>query len=178
VSVAEHFLRSDEAHNSTGIGFDWRLGTGTSGWGWGFGFGWYATDLDRGIGGRTVNFGELRVRPIVASYGYTHRFRRFTATADLSAGYAFTSFSMTPEASAAIARAPERSMTTDVSNTAILKPEAGLWYDINSRFGISLDLAYIVARPNLTVTSALGRESRSLRADAFVIQTGLVYSIF
>jgi hypothetical protein len=177
INVSEHVLLTDGAHSSTGIGLNWRLGTGSEGWGWNFGFGWYSSDLDRAIDGRAMALGELKIRPIVGGYGYTRRFGRLTVDGHVMAGYAFNSFSTESQA-AALAAASGGPVAVDASNCGILRPEASFWYDINRRFGLSVDLGYVFARPTLTITSSRGTDSHQLRADAIVIQAGIVYSIF
>src|SRR3954465_4474963 len=65
---------SDEtAHGDPSVGLRMRFGHSDPGWGWQFGLGWYSTNFDREIGGRSIETGELKLRPIVAGYGYTLR---------------------------------------------------------------------------------------------------------
>ena len=58
------------------------------------------------------------------------------------------------------------------------KPEVCFWYDVNKKVGLNVTAGYIVARPNVTVSSTAGDDRRRVRADVFVVTVGAVYSIF
>jgi hypothetical protein len=44
--------------------------------------------------------------------------------------------------------------------------------------GIQTAVSYMMARPELVITSSLGENRRRVRADALRFKVGLVYSIF
>ena len=168
-----------EADGHVGVGLTWRIGHSKTGWGWHWGLSWFETHLERSIGGITTNFGDLRVRPIMAGYGYTHVIGRTAITAKAIGGYAFSSMSLAPAAGEAYRdRLGAQSVTVDASNTFALKPEISVWYDINKKLGLNVSSGYIVARPHVTVNSSLGEDRRSVRADMFTFKVGMVYSIF
>ena len=75
-------------------------------------------------------------------------------------------------------RSGARSVSADVSNTLVAKPEVGVWIDLNRKVGLHLNAGYMIARPSMTVSSSLGDDVRRLRADMFIITVGAVYSIF
>lgn len=161
------------------IGIRWRLGHGQTGWGWSWGLNWYTTHLQRRIGERTVDLGKLRIRPFLVGYGYTYAIsERLAVRADVLAGPAYSSFTMTPEADDAYHALPAHSIRSHTEVTAVVKPEAGLWLDLSRRVGVSVDFGYIVARPMLTVESSIGRDARRVRADSFLAGVGVVYRIF
>jgi hypothetical protein len=164
---------------SKGLGIDWRIGHSKDGWGWHYGLGWYATDLNRDIGGRTVPFGELRVRPFMGGYGYTKLIGRKTSiTGDVIGGLAFTSFNLSAAATNAYqgpGGGPGASV--QIGAAPVVKPEVDVWYDLSRRVGVSVNAGYLVVRPRITIDSPLGHESSRLRADAFTVTVGLVYSI-
>jgi hypothetical protein len=168
------------SHGGIGVGFNWRFGHSGTGWGWSCGFGWYSTDIERGVGSRPVEIGELKVRPFVVGYGYTRSLGRTSLSATLLGGYAFTSFRLSPFAAAAYAidNGDLRPVTGDVSNTFVLRPEIGLWYDLNRKMGLHVALAYVVARPKITVQSSRGEDSWRYRADSLALKVGAVYSVF
>lgn len=162
-----------------GLGLTWRIGHSKTGWGWHWGLSWFETHVEQPIGGITTDFGDLHIRPIMAGYGYTHVIGRTAITAKAIGGYAFTSMSLASEAGDAYRdRLGAQSVTVDASNTIAVKPEISAWYDINEKFGLNVSSGYIVARPHVTVTSTLGEDRRSVRADMFTFKVGLVYSIF
>ena len=71
-----------------------------------------------------------------------------------------------------------QSLGVDVSNTFVVKPEIGYWYDLNSKMALHLSAGFMVARPRLTVTNSLGSTSERLRADIFMFKVGAVYKVF
>jgi hypothetical protein len=170
---------SGHAMGHTNPGFLWRFGHGRTGWGWQYGLSWYATDLQQAIGPSTTAFGELHVRPIMGGYGYTRRFTRTAVTAKLLGGYAFTSFELEPTFDDAYRRTlGARTISTDVSNTFVLKPEISAWVDLGRKIGLNLSAGYMIARPEVTVSSTLGDDPRRIRADMFMFKVGAVYSVF
>ena len=157
----------------------WRWGHDRTGWGWHWGLNWYATDLDRSIAGRDTRLGELRVRPIMAGYGYSYVIGRTSITADVLGGYAVTSLALAPAANDAYhQRLGAQSVSGDASNTFVMKPEVGVWFDLTRKIGVHVDTGYMVARPTVTVNSTLGRDSSRIRADMFMFKVGAAYSIF
>src|SRR4051812_23133827 len=126
-------LANDEgAHGNGGIGISWRIGHSEEGWGWEYGLGWFVTDLERNVAGKTVNLGELKVRPIVAGYGYTHRLSpRWYVTGDLVGGLAFTSFGLSSEAENAFrTEAGAERIDAHIGAIPIIRPEIKTWYDL------------------------------------------------
>jgi hypothetical protein len=168
-----------DASGHLGVSLLWRIGQAKSGWGWQYGLNWFSTDLDRSIGGTDTEFGELKVRPILAGYGYTHVVGRAAITGKVLGGYAFTSMRLAPAATDAYYdRIGARSVTADASNTIVVVPEVSAWYDINKKMGVRVSTGYIVARPSITIRSTAGEDKRRVRADMVTFRVGMVYSIF
>ena len=92
--------------------------------------------------------------------------------------YALGSIGLAPRAIDAYRRLGAQTVTADASNSFVLKPEIGVWHDINKRFGLNVNAGYMIARPDVTVTTSAGIEKRTARADQFILKAGLVYSIF
>ncbi|HUR32749.1 MAG TPA: hypothetical protein VM032_03085 [Vicinamibacterales bacterium] len=161
-------------------GLLWRFGHGRNGWGWEYGLSWYSADLREPIEAAPADFGELHVRPFLGGYGYGRRIGRRTAvTARLLGGYALTSFELQPSFNDAYRRVRGAdTVTTEVSNTFVVKPEVSAWVDLSRKIGLNVSLGYMVARPEVTVTSSLGRDARHVRADMLMFKVGAVYSIF
>jgi len=162
-----------------GPGLLWRFGHGKPGWGFHWGLNWFSADLERSIGGDSVEFGELKLRPFMAGYGYTYKVGRTSITAATLAGYAFGSVKMAPVAADAYRdRLGARTISADASNAFTVKPEISGWYDISKKIGLRVNAGYIIARPHVTVHSSLGDDRRGVRADQFILKAGMVYSIF
>jgi hypothetical protein len=179
VRASDRASTSDYAHVEFGPGVLWRFGEGKPGWGFHWGLNWFSVDLDRPIGGNATDLGELHVRPIMAGYGYTYVLHHITISADALGGYAFTSMSLAPTALDAYRTSVGAQWATaDVSNTFVFKPEIGMWHNVNRKIGLNVNFGYMFARPDVTVTTAAGSETRTARADQFIIKGGIVYSIF
>jgi len=179
VSYTARAADASGEHGSNGIGFAWRLGHGGAGWGWSGGLGWFSADIDRTVGGQSIDLGELHVRPLMAGYGYTYSFGRTSVSAQLVGGYAFVSFDQTSAAADAYRdRLGAHALTLHTSNTFVLRPQTSVWINLSKKFGVNLTTGYVIARPRLTVRSSLGEESLRLRADMIVVSSGLVYKIF
>jgi hypothetical protein len=180
VRTSDHASQEDAARGEFGPGLLWRFGHGREGWGFHWGLNWYAVDIDRPIGGQMTELGELKVRPIMAGYGYSYRInRRLNITGAVLGGYAFGSIGLVPGAVDAYERRlGAQSVTARASNTFVLKPELGLWYDLNKDFGLNVNAGYMIARPDVIVDTAIGQDKRTARADQFILKVGVVYSIF
>jgi hypothetical protein len=172
-------LTDESARGHDGIGLLWRFGEGKTGWGWDWALNWYDADIRQPVGGRTVELGELHIRPIMAGYGYSYRRSRQLFTASLIAGYAFASLSLAPEATDAYYdRLGARSLSLKTSNPFVVRPAFSFWHDLSEKVGLNVSVAFLVARPRVTISSTLGDDERRIRADTFQLKMGLAYSIF
>lgn len=173
-------LASDsDLHHVKGRGVMWRIGHDKEGWGWHWGLNWFSTNIDRPIGGSTVDLGELRIRPFMSGYGYTHVVGRTAITADVLGGYAINSIKLSPAAADAFRdRLGALSLSGDARNTVVAKPEIGVWYDVSRKVGITVNVGYMIARPRIMVRSSMGNDERRVNADVLGMTIGAVYSIF
>jgi hypothetical protein len=172
-------LADESARGHRGIGLLWRFGEGDTGWGWEWALNWFDADIRQSIGGGTVELGELRVRPIMVGYGYSYRRNRQLFTASLLGGYAFTSMTLTPDATDAYYdRLGARSVSLTTSNPLVMRPGFSIWHDLSEKVGLNVSVGFLVARPQVTIRSTLGEEQRRIRADTFQVKMGLAYSIF
>jgi hypothetical protein len=180
MSVTARAISSSDASGSANLGFELRLGHGEPGWSWQNSFfGWFDTGVQGSVATRVIGLGQLRVRPIMAGYGYTWTRRRAAITADLVGGYSIDSFTLAPAAGAEYSQQLGATrVDSKATNSFVVKPEIQVWYDLNPRFGLKLNGGYLIARPSVVITSSLGEDIRPVRADAFLVTIGLVYSLF
>jgi len=179
IAATDHAADQDRGHSSAFPELLWRFGDIQPGFGPHWGLDWYSLDIDRPVGGTSTDLGELHVRPIMAGYGYTWLRDRQAISANLLGGYAFGSMELSPGAADAYAaRTGARATDASASNTFVFRPEVDYWYDINKLFGLNINIGYMVARPDVTITTAAGVDKRTARADQFQVRVGLVYSIF
>ena len=179
-SVTTRVTTSSEAKGSAAVGFEWRLGYATPGWGWQTSlFSWFDTDVRGSIAMSTFDLGHVRIRPIMAGYGYTWVRGRTAITADLVGGYTLNSFRLDSAALAEYARRlGATGIDSEATNAFAVKPEVQVWYDINRRLGLKMNGGYLIAHPSLVVRSSLGEDVRPIHADTFLITAGIVYSVF
>lgn len=179
VKTSDRASQEDYARGQLGPGLLWRFGTGNPGWGFHWGLNWYAVKLERPIGGAVTELGELHVRPVMAGYGYTRVIHGYSITADVLGGYAIGSIEISDPASAAYQRVMGvQAVDAEAGNTFVLKPEIGVWYDVTKRVFFNVNAGYMIARPDVQIVTASGRDTRTARADQFILKVGLVYSIF
>jgi hypothetical protein len=179
IAATDHASTEDHAHSQFLPEPVFRFGRTDPGWGARMGLNWYAVDVDRPVGGATTTLGELHIRPIMAGYGYTWARGKNAVSASLLGGYAFDSMNMSDGAPAAYqSRLGVQATDVDASNTFVVRPEIDFWHDINKLFGLNINVGYMIARPDVTVTTSAGIDRRTARADQFQIRVGVVYSIF
>ena len=179
IKTSDRASQEDYARGQLGPGLLWRFGDAKPGWGFHWGLNWYAVKLERPIGGSVTELGELHVRPIMAGYGYTKVIRRYSVTADVLGGYAFGSMTLSDPAVAAYRRAlGVSSAEATATNTLVLKPEIGAWYDVTKKVYVNVNAGYMMARPDVSIVTAAGIDRRKARADQFILKVGVVYSIF
>ena len=178
IKTSDRSSQEDYARGQLGPGLLWRFGTSKGGWGFHWGLNWYAVKLERPIGGQVTELGELHVRPLMAGYGYTRLIRRYSITTALLGGYAAGSIKISDPAVAAYRRTlGVPGAEANATNTLVLKPEIGVWYDVNKKVYINVNAGYMIARPDVIIETAAGADRRKARADQFVLKVGVVYSI-
>jgi hypothetical protein len=179
-SVTTRVATSSDAGGGAAIGFEWRPGHATPGWGWQTSlFGWFDTDVQGPLAGSPIDLGHVRIRPIMAGYGYTWVRGRTAITADLVGGYTLNSFRLDSTALVDYSRRlGATGIESEATNAFAAKPEVQVWYDISRWFGLKLNGGYLIARPSLVIRSSLGEDMRPIHADTFLITVGIVYSIF
>jgi hypothetical protein len=115
----------------------------------------------------------------MAGYGYTYRIHRYVITADVLGGYGIGTIKISDPASAAYQRAQGvASAEANATNTVVLKPEIGAWYDVTRKLYINLNAGYMMARPDVEIVTTAGVDQRKARADQFIVKVGMVYSLF
>lgn len=179
IKTSDRASQEDYARGQLGPGVLWRFGETKPGWGFHWGLNWYAVKLERPIGDSVTELGELHVRPIMAGYGYTRKIRSYSITADVLGGYGFGTIQISDPAKAAYRRAlGVTEAEANATNTLVLKPEMGVWYDMTKKVYVNVNAGYMMARPDVEVVTSAGTFRRKARADQFILKVGVVYSIF
>jgi hypothetical protein len=182
VGAGINFYRpnSSDADSSEGIVIAYRWHAFHSGWGPTFGLDWHTTDFHQDIGPFVdAPLGSLRMRALLVGFGHTKRLgRRFTTSANLSGGYSFNRLSLDSGVSPTFSRTGISLVGVSVNDSAIVKPEVSLWYDVFRHVGVGVSAAYLFTRPDETITTALGSEVRHLNADTWEFSVGLAFGVW
>ena len=150
IKTSDRSSEEDYARGQLGPGLLWRFGTPKEGWG----FHW------------------------MAGYGYTKLITRYSVSPDVLGGYAFGAIKISdPAASAYRQMLGVPSAEANATNAIVLKPEIGVWYDVTRKLSVNVNAGYMVARPDVEIATAAGIDRRKARADQFILNSGLVYSI-
>lgn len=146
-----------------------RLGTGR-GLGPALGFGWFQASWRASVLG-TPPMGEIRIRPVLGGIAYGAQGDRRTVSFSLVGGIAFNSLEL-PDVIA------EREIPLSISNSFAVRPGASLWLDVDRRVAVNIAASYLITRPRVRLLERGEIRTRSLRADAFLINAGIVYKLF
>ena len=65
-----------------------------------------------------------------------------------------------------------------VDNSWVLKPNVAVWYDVLKHVGVGVGAAYLVARPEETITTASGVQARHLKTDALELTAGVTFGLW
>ena len=178
VKTSDRASTEDYSRGEYGPGLLWRMGEPKGGWGVHWGLNWYAVKIERPVGGNVTMLGELHVRPVMGGYGYTYLIHHYAITAAVLGGYAIGSIALDPSAVDAYRQAPGvTTASASASNTFVMKPELGVWFDVSRKVGFNVNAGYMIARPYVTVVTNQGVDFRTSRADQFILKAGLVYSV-
>jgi len=169
---------NDDGQNSRGINVAWRWHSFDSGWGPTVGFDWHTTDYNQTLGGLNAPLGSLRMRAFLAGLGHTNMFGRFSVSENLTGGYSFNSFSVAGSAVPTFASSGVSLVGSDVDNSWVVRPTVAAWYDVFDHVGIGLGAAYMVSRPNQTITTSTGTVEQHLKADAFELTAGVTFGLW
>ena len=179
IKTSDRASQEDYARGQLGPGLLWRFGDSKPGWGFHWGLNWYAVKLERPIGGVVTELGELHIRPVMAGYGYTYRIGKYAITADVLGGYANGTIKISDDAASAYRRAlGVATAEANATNTIVLKPEIGMWYDVHKKVYLNINAGYMMARPDVEIVTSVGVDKRKARADQFILKVGMVYSLF
>jgi hypothetical protein len=173
IAVGVSFGRSAPRESGLGarlrIGPLVRLGAGR-GLGPALGFGWFRAPWRGSVPGAPA-MGEIRIRPVLGGIAYGAQGDRTTVSFSLVGGIAFNRLEL-PDVIA------EREIPLSISNSVAVRPGASLWLDVDRRVAVNIAASYLVTRPRVRVLERGEIRTRSLRADALLITTGLVYKLF
>jgi hypothetical protein len=181
VGAGVNFYRpsSDDADSSQGIVIITRWRSFHSGWGPTFGLDWHSTVFHQPVGNVVdVPMGSLRMRALLAGFGYRHPIHRFTALANMSAGYSFNHLTVDSGMGPAFARTGVSLIDVQVNNSFIAKPEVAVWYDLFKHVGVGVSAGYLFNKPDEVITTTAGQRTRQLNANSFALAAGVTFGVW
>ncbi len=146
-----------------------RFGSG-GGLGPALGFGWFEAAWNRQSAGSPL-LARIRVRPVMGGVSYGLLGERQSVSFSIVAGMAFNSLSLP-------ANITPGEIPLTIGNSLAVRPGVSLWLDLDRRIAINLSGGYLMTRPRLRVLHEGQIRTRALRADAILINAGIVYKIF
>lgn len=178
VGISHYDPASADGHTSQGIALAYRWHGFHSGWGPTFGLDFHGTNFDSTLGGLNAPLGEFHMRALLAGFGYTHHLGRFSGSANMTGGYAFNNFNVDSNAGPTFAGAGVSLVGVHVDNSWVVKPDVAVWYDVLKHMGVGVSAAYLVARPEQTITTAAGIQQQPLKVDAIELTVGVTFGVW
>jgi hypothetical protein len=96
----------------------------------------------------------------------------------VSGGYSFNQFTVAGDAFPTFAGNGVSLVGVHVDNSWVAKPDVAVWLDVLKHVGVGLSAAYLVARPEETITTASGIQTQHLKADAFELTAGVTFGMW
>jgi hypothetical protein len=130
------------------------------------------------MGSINTTLGTLQTRALLAGYGHTKRLKKFATSANLNAGYSFNNYSVASGAGSAFASGGISLVGVNVDNSWVVRPDVSAWYDVFRHVAVGVSAAYLWSRPNETITTVTGSDTRRLNADAFELTVGVAFGVW
>ena len=124
----------------------------TNGWRYPFGFTMFSENL---LGPNGQEFAELRSRAILAGIGYGWHFGKLSTGASLQTGYSFNRTRPQGDLLSAF-NVPTGAVSVHADNSLLLRPQVKAEYFITPKFTFRISADYMLARPDITVTTPSG----------------------
>ena len=118
------------------------------------------------------------MRALLVGFGHTKRVKRFTTSANVSAGYSFNHLTVDSGVGPAFIGSGVSVLDVHVRDSGILKPEVAAWYDVFKHMGVGVAVAYLVSRPQEVMVTAAGSQTRRLRADTLELTAGVTFGLW
>ena len=169
---------SNDGQSSQGVVFVYHWHSFHSGWGPSFGVDWHSTDYTQTMGSVSTTLGTLETRALMVGYGHTKKIKRFATSANLNGGYSFNNYSVASGARPTFASGGISLVGVGVDNSWVVRPDVSAWYDVFRHMAVGVSAAYLWSRPNQTVTTVTGTDTRRLNADAFELTVGVAVGVW
>ena len=168
---------AEELESGIGVGPTFRT-LPVQGWGPAFAFNWYGADVTDPSLGTSAKLGRFVSRPIMFGVGYTIVRGRTSISPSIVAGPAFNLISI-DEGQRGSFSLEGSSFERRVGKVSLaVRPGLAFTYALQSRFGLTAGVNYIINRPELTVNTPTGPVETAWRGDAASVSGGVVVTLF
>lgn len=164
-----------EAYRDGSYGVSVGLAPGaTNGWRYPFGIGWYTEEL---VAPNGAIFSQMRARPFYGGIGYGWHVGKWSAGAQLQAGWSINSLKPNGDPGAAFGTAPE-AVVMDISDSFSLRPQIKVEYFLTKKFTARSSLNYVFTNPRVTVRTPNGVISDRWNASNVSLTLGVGFYPF
>ena len=148
------------------------------GFGAAFAFNWFDAEIDETFAPTEVPFGQLTIRPVMAGIGYTAVRGRIAITPSVVGGPALATLDIDDVLEDRF-RLAGTSFETNVGRiAAAVRAGVNVTYAVAPRLAGSGFGGYLWSRPSFILTTPGGVVRRGVRADAAILEAGIVVSLF
>jgi hypothetical protein len=148
------------------------------GWGVAMALNWFDADVDASILGASGRLGRMEIRPLMFGVGYTAVRGKVGISPSFVAGPALNTVTVVSGWQDTFTVAGTNFEENVGSISLAARPGVGLTYAIAPRFGAFAFGGYLVNRPAVRFRTPSGEQRVKFRADGFVLNAGLIVSLF
>jgi len=164
-----------EAYRDGSYGVSIGLAPGTTnGWRYPFGIGWYTEEL---VAPNGAIFSQVRARPFYGGIGYGWHFGKWSAGAQLQAGWSLNSLKAHGDPGAAFGTAPD-AVVMKISDSVSVRPQLKVEYFLTRKFTARSSLNYVFTNPRVTIVTPNGVLSDRWNASNISLAVGVGYYPF
>ena len=164
-----------EAYRDGSYGVSVGLAPGTTnGWRYPFGIGWYTEEL---VAPNGSIFSQLRARPVYGGVGYGWHIGKWSAGAQLQAGWSFNSLKAHGDPAAAFATVPA-AVAMEISDSLSLRPQIKVEYFLDKKLTVRSSLNYVFTNPRVTISTPNGVITDRWNASNVSLTLGVGYYPF
>jgi hypothetical protein len=141
-------------------------------------FNWFDAEIDESFAATDVPFGRLAIRPVMVGMAYTAVHGRLAISPSLVAGPALATLDVDESLEDRFGVAGNGFERNVGRISVATRAGVNATYAVAPRVALSAFGGYLWSRPSFMLTTPSGVVQRSVRADAVVMDAGVVVSLF
>ena len=150
----------------------------SEGWGLAVALNWFTADVDASVLGATGSLGRIEIRPLMFGVGYTAVRGKLGISPSFVAGPALGTVTVEDPWQDTFAVAGSN-FEADVGSIGLAaRPGVGLTYALAPRVGATAFGGYLINRTSVTFRTPSGEQRVRFRGDGFVLNAGVIVSLF